>query len=92
MPFTLLPIPVAQLRELAQSIAPTTLTHEYDEAALPPAFVAARSVAQIDAGRSTYWCSTFYVVRDSDNRKHGVDASRTQTELSGRRKPNRRRQ
>jgi len=72
MSFTLHIIPLAQLRELAHSEVPSTLTHDYDADALPPPFVAARGVQQIDAGESAAWCSTFYVIRNRDNRIVGA--------------------
>lgn len=35
--------------------------------ALPPAFVAARALGQLAAGKPAHWCSTFYVVDGAGN-------------------------
>jgi len=71
MPFTLQQIPRSELRDLASSIVPSALIGRFATEALPPSFVAARGVEQIDEGKSEFWCSTFYVVRDKDNKVVG---------------------
>jgi [ribosomal protein S5]-alanine N-acetyltransferase len=62
---TLDPIPVSDLAILAESIVPAELRGIALEGALPPAFVAARSLDQIHGGKPTRWCSTFYI-RETD--------------------------
>ncbi len=71
MPFLLEQIPLTELRDLANAIVPSTLVRGFSPGALPPAFVADRSVKQIDEGKSEFWCSTFYVVRNKDNKVVG---------------------
>ena len=71
MPFTLQPLTVQQLCHLAESRIPTELELRAAEGALPPAFVAARSLAQLAEGKSEFWCSTFLIVQDTDNRVVG---------------------
>ncbi|MFZ6655336.1 GNAT family N-acetyltransferase [Undibacterium sp. TJN19] len=66
LPYELLIIPIDHLHDLASSVIPATLAYTHASNALPPAFVAARALAQIDAGASAYWCSTFYVL-NTDN-------------------------
>ncbi len=68
MSFMLQQIPLAELRDLANSMVPSTLVRQCASDALPPHFVAARGIKQIDEGKSKFWCSTFYVVRNKDNK------------------------
>lgn len=67
MSVTLQPIPRSELQVLADSGLPDSVAARLAEAALPPRFVAQRSLAQLREGKDSYWCSTFYIVRDSDN-------------------------
>ncbi|QRN53598.1 GNAT family N-acetyltransferase [Dyella caseinilytica] len=62
---TLDPIPLDDLVALSKSSIPTRLVGIALEGALPPAFVATRSLDHIDSGKSVHWCSTFYI-RDLD--------------------------
>jgi [ribosomal protein S5]-alanine N-acetyltransferase len=55
------PIPVDDLVSLSQSSIPTRLVDRVLKDALPPAFVAARSLDQICGGKAVHWCSTFYI-------------------------------
>lgn len=59
------PIPVSDLVILAESAVPAELRNFALEGALPPAFVAVRSLDQIRSGKAARWCSTFYV-RETD--------------------------
>lgn len=60
------PIPVGDLAALSESAVPESLAGIALDGALPPAFVAARSLEQIRSGKPEHWCSTFYI-RESDN-------------------------
>jgi [ribosomal protein S5]-alanine N-acetyltransferase len=71
VPFTLQPLTVQQLCHLAESRIPPELESRAAKGALPPAFVAARSLAQLAEGKSEFWCSTFLIVRDTDNQVVG---------------------
>lgn len=66
MNLILRPLTVAELTALAAGGSPNldglTLLHE----ALPPGFIAARSLAQLKDGKSMRWCSTFAMVRMTD--------------------------
>ena len=71
MQFTLQALTHQQLCCLAESRIPPELGSRVQEGALPPAFVAARSLAQLAEGKSAFWCSTFLIVRDTDHRVVG---------------------
>ena len=60
-------IPLADLRNLAVSDYPDHLLQRALPDALPPSFVAERSLRQLCSGLSEAWCSTFYIVRLADN-------------------------
>lgn len=68
MPVSLLAISRAQLEQLAVSVVPTDLQFGVVDGALPPAFVAKRALGYLEASKSVFWCSTFFVVRKSDQR------------------------
>lgn len=72
MPFTLQSITRQQLCDLAESRIPPELESRAAEGALPPAFVASRSLAQLAQGKSELWCSTFLIVRDTDSQVVGA--------------------
>ena len=55
------------LRSLAVGSLPAALPGMAVDGALPPAFVAERALRQLDAGKNPYWCSTFLIVRQSDD-------------------------
>lgn len=57
---------LADLRTLAASRVPRHLTTSAAPGALPPAFVAQRALAHIEAGKSPAWCATFVMLRLSD--------------------------
>jgi len=63
---TLLRITQADLQALAQSCTPGTVLGRSLEGALPPDFVARRTLEHMPQGRATGWCSTYYAVRDAD--------------------------
>ena len=60
------PLSAANLHALAASRIPPGLPGAVADGALPPAFVAERSLRQLQAGADPYWCSTFLIIRDSD--------------------------
>lgn len=68
MTVTLQPVSVAELRILADSGTPESVASKAAEGALPPPFVAARSLAQWEEGKPLSWCSTFFIVRNADQR------------------------
>ncbi len=57
----------ADLQVLANAGLPDGVVARMADDALPPAFVAQRSLTQLQEGKEGYWCSTFYIVRTSDN-------------------------
>ena len=65
-PYSLHPYSVAELQTLAASGRPEPVASRAVEGALPPPFVALRSLKQLSEGKSLFWCSTFYIVRNSD--------------------------
>lgn len=67
MTIYLYPLSPADLRALAVGGIPVALPGNVADGALPPAFVAGRSLRQLDAGKSVAWCSTFLIVRDMDS-------------------------
>ena len=62
----LVPIPVGDLRLLALAQVPATLALRALAEAMPPPFVAERSLQQLGAGKSLAWCAPFYMVRTDD--------------------------
>ena len=58
---TLESIPFDDLMMLAESLVPPRLSGTVVDGALPPAFVAIRSLDQIRSGKPAHWCSTFYI-------------------------------
>lgn len=53
---------------LAQGLLPPDVADRTYPGALPPTFVAIRSLAQIQAGQSALWCLGFYMVAAWDDR------------------------
>jgi ribosomal-protein-alanine N-acetyltransferase len=66
MPFSLLPLNYQQLQALAKSQIPVEFISRTANDALPPYFVASRALAQLDAGKSAFWCSTFIILQNTD--------------------------
>ncbi len=64
MSITLARISLADLQTLADSGVPAAAVGRAAVDALPPHFVAARSVAQLLQGKPAHWCSTFYILSD----------------------------
>ncbi len=62
----LVPIPVGDLRLLALAQVPATLALRALAEAMPPPFVAERSLQQLGAGKPLVWCAPFYMVRTDD--------------------------
>jgi ribosomal-protein-alanine N-acetyltransferase len=54
-------IPLQDLHDLARSTVPARLVGIARDGALPPAFVAIRSLDQIGSGKPEAWCRTFYI-------------------------------
>ncbi|MDH4114157.1 MAG: GNAT family N-acetyltransferase [Burkholderiaceae bacterium] len=71
MPFSLLQLSNAELEDLAASRIPTGLASRVEPDALPPAFVAARSLQLAAAAHPAPWSTTFLIVRESDGRVIG---------------------
>lgn len=66
MTIYLYPLCAADLRALAAGAIPAALPGNVADGALPPAFVAERSLRQLDGGKNPTWCSTYLIVRNSD--------------------------
>lgn len=72
MPYTLVQLSREQMMDLAESRVPAGMASRLEEGALPPSFVAKRSLAQMAEGTSEYWCGTFLIVRGADRRVVGA--------------------
>ena len=68
MPFSLLQLSTSELEDLAASRVPPRLASRVESDALPPAFVAARSLQLAASGHPAPWSTTFLIVRESDDR------------------------
>lgn len=68
MPFSLFQLSEPELQGLAKSQIPSNLVSRLEEDALPPPFVAARSLEMAAAGHLQPWSTTFLIVRSRDNR------------------------
>ena len=68
MQYELVPVSLVQLRELANSMTPATLAFEAEDHSLPPDFVAAESLRQIEDEGCPDWCSTYLILRLSDKK------------------------
>ena len=68
MSFSLLQLSREELLECADARVPAALASRVEEAALPPSFVAARALKLIAEGKAEFWCSTFLIVRNRDQR------------------------
>jgi ribosomal-protein-alanine N-acetyltransferase len=66
MSFTLQPISRADLQVLADAGVPDGVAGRTADGALPPPFVAKRSLSQLQQGQEERWCHGFYIVRDTD--------------------------
>jgi ribosomal-protein-alanine N-acetyltransferase len=66
MSFTLRPISRADLHVLADAGVPDGVAGRTADDALPPPFVARRSLDQLAQGQEEQWCHGFYIVRDTD--------------------------
>jgi RimJ/RimL family protein N-acetyltransferase len=62
----LMQIAVGDLRLLALSQVPAWLLSSTLAEAMPPPFVADRSLQQLGAGKPQVWCAPFYMLRSSD--------------------------
>ncbi len=68
MKFSLLQVSTTGLEALAVSRAPDGLEDRVEPGALPPAFVALRSLAYAAAGHSAPWSTTFLIVNNQSQR------------------------
>jgi [ribosomal protein S5]-alanine N-acetyltransferase len=68
MSFFLLQLTDPQLEELAASRSPGKLSERAEPEALPPAFVAARSLRLRAEGQPEPWSTSFLIVRNLDKR------------------------
>ena len=66
MSFTLQPVSRADLQVLADAGVPDGVAGRTADDALPPPFVARRSLGQLAQGQEELWCHGFYIVRDTD--------------------------
>jgi ribosomal-protein-alanine N-acetyltransferase len=63
--FSLLQLSREQLLELADSRIPASLASRVEVDALPPSFVARRSLELLSEGKPEFWCNTFLIVQNS---------------------------
>jgi ribosomal-protein-alanine N-acetyltransferase len=68
MSFSLLQLSREELLDCADARVPPALASRLEEGALPPSFVAARALKLIAEGKAEFWCSTFLIVRNRDQR------------------------
>jgi ribosomal-protein-alanine N-acetyltransferase len=68
MSYSLLGLSKPELEDLAASRVPRELAPRVEPGALPPAFVAARSLQLAAESQPEPWSTTFLVVRESDGR------------------------
>jgi len=66
MSISLQAISIAELNIFATSGTPEGVASRAAQGALPPPHVAIRSLSQMAEGKSAFWCSTFYMVRNTD--------------------------
>ena len=67
MSFSLLQLSKSALEALAVSQAPEGLEGRFEQDAMPPAFVAIRSLELAAAGHAWPWSTTFLIVNDGDS-------------------------
>ena len=67
MQYRLEAVPLDQLRDLSNSVRPTSLLFAAEEDSLPPDFVASASLKLLEAEGGPSWCTTYYIVREEDN-------------------------
>lgn len=68
MPFSLLELSRPALEALAASRVPDGLEGRIEQDAMPPAFVASRSIGLATAGHPAPWSTTFLIVNNEDAR------------------------
>ena len=77
MPFSLQQIADFELEELAASRVPESLRGRIEQGALPPAFVAIRSLALRKDGHPEPWSTSFLMVNNTDDRIVGACGFKT---------------
>ena len=77
MPFTLVPLSIQQLELLAASHEPEELTLHAEPGAMPPSFVAARSLKLKADGCPGPWSNSFLIMRCADERFVGACGFKT---------------
>lgn len=77
MPYSLRQLSRAELEELAASRVPAHLIEQLEPGALPPAFVAARSLDLAAKGHGEPWATSYLIVRDHDQRIVGACGFKT---------------
>ena len=68
MPFSLSQVSRAHLEALRDARTPPDLAERTESEALPPPRVAIRALRFLDEGRQGLWASTFFIVRDEDQK------------------------
>ena len=77
MSFCLLELSMHELQDVAASRVPPSLAPRLDDGALPPPFVAARSLDLRACGHPVPWSTTFLIVRQGDGRIVGACGFKT---------------
>jgi ribosomal-protein-alanine N-acetyltransferase len=77
MPYSLRQLSSAELEDLAASRVPAHLVERIESGALPPAFVAARSLRLAAQGHGEPWATSYLIVRDHDQRIVGACGFKT---------------
>jgi RimJ/RimL family protein N-acetyltransferase len=81
MPFSLLQLSRPALEALAASRVPDGLEGRIEQDAMPPAFVASRSIGLAAAGHPAPWSTTFLIVNNEDARIVGGCGFKTAPKL-----------
>lgn len=67
MLFFLRQLSISELEDLADSLVPASLSSRIESDALPPAFVAVRSLELLANGQPEPWSTSFLIVRSKDD-------------------------
>jgi RimJ/RimL family protein N-acetyltransferase len=77
MPFSLLQLTNSELEDIASSRVPVVFSSRLEQGALPPAFVAERSLVLFANGQPEPWSTSFLIVRNQDEKIVGACGFKT---------------